>query len=575
MKHKIGVYLRVSTEEQALAQEGSLDSQRHRLLSFVDIKNVQEPGWGKIAEIYSDEGISAKDTRRPAFQRMMSDIRKGRVNLILVTDLSRLSRNLLDFCVLLNDLKTFNAKFLSMKEQFDTSTAAGEMMVFNVMNLAQFERKQTSERVSINFHSRAMRGLRNGASTVLGYDIDESNRSRLVVNKTEAKRVEEIFKVFLKTGTLAQTLRELRARGIAPKARTKELYRLAKSGQWSRSSLLILLRNPIYIGLKEVNKKNNGVDQENLKPWERYQVVKGSWSSILDEVTFNRVQKMLDMTLGVERTRLENGIAKDYPLTRLISCKYCLKKLVGASAKSSNTKSYRYYDHKTDGIAKVSCLVKRHPAEELENMIFNHLMSELTQSKYLDGLWESSKIETREKRVFLEGQKRLLQEKISELEISVRNVIQMNQRMKGGSVASATLEEELEALGRQKNEFRTSIQMLENDILDLDDPSLPRREFETAVEEIKRGHLKAAPAIKKRLLRRLFKAILVSVDGLELYYRMDAGEEPGDTLKTKKIASEFSSEASGGLSNELENPGAFALHKGRVKSSSIVLNGAG
>ena len=98
---------------------------------------------------------------------MMSDIRKGKINFILVTDFARLSRNLLDFCVLQNDLVKYGSKFLSMKEQFDTSTAAGEMMILNVMNLAQFERKQTSERVTMNFRSRATRGLRSGGAPVL------------------------------------------------------------------------------------------------------------------------------------------------------------------------------------------------------------------------------------------------------------------------------------------------------------------------------------------------------------------------------------------------------------------------
>ena len=94
MRHNIGLYLRVSTDEQALRQEGSLDSQKHRLQAFVDIRNVQDQNWGKVVDVYTDDGISAKDTNRPAFQRMMKDVRKGRVNLILVTDLSRLSRNI-------------------------------------------------------------------------------------------------------------------------------------------------------------------------------------------------------------------------------------------------------------------------------------------------------------------------------------------------------------------------------------------------------------------------------------------------------------------------------------------------
>ena len=82
--------------------------------------------------------------------------------MILVTELSRLSRNIPDFCDLLEDLEDFKGKFLSIKEQFDTSTPAGEMMIYNMINLAQFERKQISERVAINCHSRAMRGLNSG-----------------------------------------------------------------------------------------------------------------------------------------------------------------------------------------------------------------------------------------------------------------------------------------------------------------------------------------------------------------------------------------------------------------------------
>jgi len=88
MKYLAGIYKRVSTEERAQIIEGSLDSQEHRLRQFVEFKNASQPGWGNVVDVYSDEGISAKDTKRPAFQRMLRDLKKGRINLILVTDLS-------------------------------------------------------------------------------------------------------------------------------------------------------------------------------------------------------------------------------------------------------------------------------------------------------------------------------------------------------------------------------------------------------------------------------------------------------------------------------------------------------
>src|ERR1035437_9972310 len=144
MRHKIGAYIRVSTEEQAAAIEGSLDNQRYRLKVFLDLKLAQDKSWGDIIEFYVDDGYSAKDTRRPAYQRMMTDIKKKKIDLILVTDLSRLSRNIFDFCKLMGDLENVGAQFLSLKEQFDTSTPAGKMMIYNMINLAQFEREQVS-----------------------------------------------------------------------------------------------------------------------------------------------------------------------------------------------------------------------------------------------------------------------------------------------------------------------------------------------------------------------------------------------------------------------------------------------
>jgi site-specific DNA recombinase len=114
---------------------------------------------------------------------MLDDIRSGRINLILVTEISRLSRNNFDFSSLIRELDQCRAKLLSVKEQFDTSTPAGEMMVNFMVTLAQFERKQTSERVKLNFHSRALHGLRNGSRIILGYDPVEGSPGKYAVNE--------------------------------------------------------------------------------------------------------------------------------------------------------------------------------------------------------------------------------------------------------------------------------------------------------------------------------------------------------------------------------------------------------
>ncbi|MBI4924753.1 MAG: recombinase family protein [Bdellovibrio sp.] len=154
----VGLYIRVSTEEQAKIHEGSLVSQRHRLEEYVKARNLIDKNWGTIVATFVDEAKSGKNTNRPQYQEMLRGVERGKINTILVTELSRLSRSMKDFCNLWDFLKAHNAQFLSLREQFDTTSAAGEMMMFSIMNFAQFERKQTSERVSANFKARATSG---------------------------------------------------------------------------------------------------------------------------------------------------------------------------------------------------------------------------------------------------------------------------------------------------------------------------------------------------------------------------------------------------------------------------------
>ena len=319
MQFKIAAYLRVSTEEQAQLVEGSLDSQKYRMTEFVKARCAEKKDWGKMVDFYIDDGYSAKDTKRPAYQRMMEDIRKGKVNLILVADLSRLSRNILDFSNLLDFLDKWKARFLSMKEQFDTSTPAGKMMVFNMINLAQFEREQTSERVALNAHARAMRGLLSGGRAILGFERDPNNRGMLVVNQEEATVVKKIFEVFLEEGDRAKTCKRLHELYIFPKGDLEEKPG-GKSSRWNINTLGRLLRSEAYIGRKEVNRGNKDVDPNELKPWQRYQVVAAAWSPIISEDLFDRVQRLLDEqgTLAIQRRA--NSETRIFWLSGLLSC---------------------------------------------------------------------------------------------------------------------------------------------------------------------------------------------------------------------------------------------------------------
>lgn len=192
---KIGLYIRVSTEEQASNPEGSIKSQEQRLRAHVDLKNMEAP-FGEVAQVFIDRARSGKDTNRPELQRLLKTIVSKDVTMVMVTELSRLSRSIKDFSEMWELMRSHGCEFQSLREQFDTTSAAGEMVIYTIANIAQFERRQTSERISANFLARAERGLYNGGAVPMGYEMDPEKKGYLKIIEKEAKVIKEVFKTF-------------------------------------------------------------------------------------------------------------------------------------------------------------------------------------------------------------------------------------------------------------------------------------------------------------------------------------------------------------------------------------------
>ncbi|MFN8790964.1 MAG: recombinase family protein [Bdellovibrionales bacterium] len=360
---RIGIYLRVSTEEQARIQDGSLVSQRARLIEYVEGQNRRDPSWGTIIDFYLDDK-SAKDMNRPQFQRMLHDVRTERIDLILSTELSRLSRSLKDFCEVWDLFKKHSTGFITLREQFDTTTAAGEMMVFNLMNFAQYERKQTAERISANWLSRAKRGLFNGGQVPLGFDRNPRNPGELLLHPTESKVVREIFEIFLEVGSVRETCRELSRRGIFSKHYFNKHGLEKGGGHMTVPSLFRILTDKAYIGLREFAKSKTDVD-----------IVKASWPAMVDVEVFNRVQERLSKNKN--KFKPDKWKRYPYPLTELLVCGECGKKLGGKSAHGKNRK-HHYYGHprqlNSDGVTHLErCRIERVRAERIEDILLTSL----------------------------------------------------------------------------------------------------------------------------------------------------------------------------------------------------------
>ena len=364
MNNKIALYVRVSSEEQARIQDGSLVSQRMRLQEYVEGQNRREEGWGQVFDVYVDEGKSAKDMNRPEFQRLLRDVQSGHVNLVLATELSRLSRSIKDFCALWDFFKSHDTRFITLRDHFDTTTAAGEMMVFNLMNFAQYERKQTSERLIANFTSRANRGLWNGGQLPLGYKRNPANPGMLLVDEQESDAVKTIFATFLKDKNLRTTCLKLSETGIKTKQFTNKKDELKGGNHFTVQSLHNILTNATYVGLREINKRRGDTKR-----------VKASWDGIINEKDFLDANKILQANR--RRYKPDEWKTYPYPLTGITVCGECGSRMNGKSAHGKTSK-HHYYDHPrtltSGGTGHThKCQVQRVRAPRIEELVAQSL----------------------------------------------------------------------------------------------------------------------------------------------------------------------------------------------------------
>lgn len=368
---KIALYIRVSTEEQAENPEGSIRNQEDRLRQAVVYKN-HSGNFGEIKGVYVDAGISAKDMKRPKLQELLRAIRSGEIDLVMVTELSRLSRNTRDFIEMWDMMKLHDCGFTSLREDFDTTTAAGEMVILQLMNLAQFERRQTSERVEANIAARAARGLYNGGCVPLGYMTIPDRPGFLEVDEEMAEVVQAAYTAFLREGSLARAAIWLNDKGYRLKKYREGGGSFKRVGHFTVDNLQALLRNKVYIGVKVYTYR--GEQRE----------AKAVWPSIIDEGTFHRIGKILDKNKSRFKPTKENR--RPYLLSGITHCQTCSSFMPGKSA-TGNSGKVPYYEHawatKRDATLSkkmFKCEPHRVPAKKLEPLVMEKFKSLICDS---------------------------------------------------------------------------------------------------------------------------------------------------------------------------------------------------
>ncbi len=226
-------------------------------------------------KIFEDAGYSAKNTDRPAFQRMMSRLRTGEFSHLVVWKIDRISRNLIDFTTMYEELKKLGITFVSKNEQFDTSSAMGEAMLKIILVFAELERKMTSERVSAVMVSRANEGKYNGGRMPLGYDYDKSTKV-ISVNKSEAQIVKLIYDKYDELHSLVQVVKYLNFQGI----KTKRGY------DFSPTAVHKILTNKFYVGDLVYNKhderSSGNSSTQNVRDTSEWIVAEDHHPAIID-----------------------------------------------------------------------------------------------------------------------------------------------------------------------------------------------------------------------------------------------------------------------------------------------------
>jgi site-specific DNA recombinase len=356
---RCAIYTRVSTDHGLDQEFNSLDAQYDAASSY--IKSQAHAGWTLIRSRYDDGGYSGGSTDRPDLQKLLNDIRGRKLDVIVVYKVDRLTRSLADFAKLVELFDAHGVSFVSVTQQFNTTTSMGRLTLNVLLSFAQFEREVTSERIRDKIAASKRKGLWVGGTLPLGYHM---NNGKVVVIEDEAERVRQIYRRYLELGGVNALTRDLRERDIRTKSRLLATGATRGGILFGRGSLFYLLRNRFYVG--EVKYKD--------------EILPGGQPAIMDRALFDAVQQKLTEQWTTRSTARN---ASDHLLIGLLFDD-AGRRMVPTHAIKAGVR-YRYYVslphlHGESRITPVGS-VSRIAAIEIEDVIVKSLQEHLIAKK--------------------------------------------------------------------------------------------------------------------------------------------------------------------------------------------------
>ncbi|MEO1568811.1 MAG: recombinase family protein, partial [Pseudomonadota bacterium] len=299
---------------------------------------------------YDDGGISGATLERPGLQRLLDDVSAGRVDMIVVYKIDRLTRSLADFARLIEQLEQSGASFVSVTQQFNTSTSMGRLTLNVLLSFAQFEREVTAERIRDKIAASKKKGIWMGGLVPFGYDKGPDG---LVINAGEARTVQVLFESYLRLGCVRKLKGFADDKGFTTKLRTGASGTKSGGASFSRGRLYHLLSNPIYIG----------------KIRHREHIHDGQHEAIISSELWTKVQDRLARNKVARKTR--RNAASRSPLAGKLFDENDRRMTPSHAVKAE--RRYRYYV--TDGDSGEAC---RLPAPELEAIVLKAVRSDRT-----------------------------------------------------------------------------------------------------------------------------------------------------------------------------------------------------
>jgi site-specific DNA recombinase len=352
---RCAIYTRVSTEHGLDQEFNSLDAQYDAASAY--IKSQAHAGWTLIRSRYDDGGYSGGSTDRPDLQKLLDDIRARKIDVIVVYKVDRLTRSLADFAKLVELFDAHGVSFVSVTQQFNTTTSMGRLTLNVLLSFAQFEREVTSERIRDKIAASKRKGLWVGGTLPLGYEMKEG---KIAVVEEEAELVRSIFRRYLELGGVNELLRDLKERNIRTKARLLSTGATRGGIPFGRGALYYLLSNHFYI--REVKYKN--------------EILPGEQPPIMDRALFDAVRQK-SLAQWSHRTIVRNR--SDHLLTGLLFDD-AGHRMIPTHATKAGIR-YRYYVSMPvlHGEAKTASAgsVSRVPAADIEDVLIKFLKEHL------------------------------------------------------------------------------------------------------------------------------------------------------------------------------------------------------